>query len=120
MENTKHSTHEIIVEEKDMKEQIQESIQEYNQIFKKNKEWVEKSLLEDPNFFERKAQEQTPNFLFIGCSDSRVPAEQITGLSLGELFVHRNIANLVKFQQIKPSLGCKHRYKLFVCHSICS
>jgi carbonic anhydrase len=98
MENTKQDTNETIVDEKDIQEQIKESIQEYNQIFKKNKEWVEKSLNEDPKFFERKAQEQTPNFLFIGCSDSRVPAEQITGLSLGELFVHRNIANLVNLK----------------------
>jgi carbonic anhydrase len=75
--------------------EMSQSIEEYNQIFKNNKEWVRESLETDPKFFEKRATEQTPNYLFIGCSDSRVPAEQITGLKPGELFVHRNIANLV-------------------------
>lgn len=58
------------------------AIQEYEEIFIKNREWVKKSLEQDPKFFENRAMTQTPNYLFIGCSDSRVPAEQITGLNV--------------------------------------
>jgi carbonic anhydrase len=60
-----------------------------------NKAWVEEKLKIRPDFFERQAESQTPEFLWIGCSDSRVPAEDITGAEPGELFVHRNIANMV-------------------------
>ncbi len=67
----------------------------YKEIFAANKKWVEKKNAEDSNFFEHLAQEQTPDFLFIGCSDSRVHANEIMGLQPGEVFVHRNIANLV-------------------------
>lgn len=79
----------------DLEEQRLAAIEEYKQIFVKNKEWVSKSLETDPQFFEKRVAAQSPNYLFIGCSDSRVPAEQITGLKPGEIFVHRNIANLV-------------------------
>ena len=58
-----------------------------------NKTWAAKVLDKDPDFFNRLSVEQTPKFLWIGCCDSRVPAEQITGLMPGDLFVHRNIAN---------------------------
>ena len=60
-----------------------------------NKAWAAEQLIEDPHYFERLAHVQTPEFLWIGCSDSRVPANQITGTLPGEVFVHRNIANLV-------------------------
>ncbi len=60
-----------------------------------NKAWVEEKLKVRSDFFKTQAQEQTPEFLWIGCSDSRVPAEEITGAGPGELFVHRNIANMV-------------------------
>jgi carbonic anhydrase len=60
-----------------------------------NKAWVEERLRIRPDFFARQADSQQPEFLWIGCSDSRVPAEEITGAEPGELFVHRNIANLV-------------------------
>lgn len=60
-----------------------------------NREWVGKRLREDPGYFERLAVQQSPEFLWIGCSDSRVPANEITGLEPGEVFVHRNIANVV-------------------------
>lgn len=60
-----------------------------------NKAWVQEKLNVDPRFFERQAAQQRPEFMWIGCSDSRVPAEDITGAEPGELFVHRNIANLV-------------------------
>lgn len=67
----------------------------YEQIFENNKEWVEKMKGADPDFFEKLAADQQPDYLYIGCSDSRVPANEIMGLEPGELFVHRNIANLV-------------------------
>ena len=60
-----------------------------------NKAWAAGKLAADPQYFERLAQLQTPEFLWIGCSDSRVPANEITGTQPGEIFVHRNIANLV-------------------------
>jgi len=60
-----------------------------------NKAWVQEKLNVDPRFFERQAAQQRPEFMWIGCSDSRVPAEDITGVQPGELFVHRNVANLV-------------------------
>lgn len=68
---------------------------DYNDIFVRNREWVEKTLSEDPDFFKRLEAGQTPPILWIGCSDSRVPANQITGTQPGEIFVHRNIANMV-------------------------
>lgn len=67
----------------------------YKKILDNNKEWVEKSLSQDPNYFEHLAKGQTPPLLWIGCSDSRVPANEIIGAKPGEVFVHRNIANMV-------------------------
>jgi carbonic anhydrase len=67
----------------------------YKQILENNKAWVEKSLKLDPNFFADLAKGQTPPLLWIGCSDSRVPANEIIGAKPGEVFVHRNIANMV-------------------------
>lgn len=67
----------------------------YNDIFEANKRWVENKLKEDPEFFHQLANEQHPDFLYIGCSDSRVHANEIMGLSPGQVFVHRNIANMV-------------------------
>lgn len=60
-----------------------------------NRRWAEKRRAEDPRYFDRLALQQKPEYLWIGCSDSRVPANVITGLEPGEVFVHRNIANLV-------------------------
>lgn len=60
-----------------------------------NKKWVAEQLESDPNFFSDLAKGQSPEYLWIGCSDSRVPANEITGTKPGEMFVHRNIANLV-------------------------
>jgi carbonic anhydrase len=60
-----------------------------------NKAWAAEVTSEDPEYFQRLAKLQTPHFLWIGCSDSRVPADKITGTQPGEIFVHRNIANLV-------------------------
>ncbi|MEO6316090.1 MAG: carbonic anhydrase [Chitinophagaceae bacterium] len=70
-------------------------MQSFEKLLLENKAWAQEELLEDPEFFNRLAKTQTPEFLWIGCSDSRVPANQITGTNPGELFVHRNIANLV-------------------------
>ncbi|OAZ04169.1 carbonate dehydratase [Flavobacterium succinicans] len=67
----------------------------YKKILDNNKEWVEQSLAKDPNFFQDLAKGQTPPLLWIGCSDSRVPANEIIGAKPGEVFVHRNIANMV-------------------------
>jgi carbonic anhydrase len=67
----------------------------YKKILENNKEWVESTLEKDPNYFQDLAKGQTPPLLWIGCSDSRVPANEIIGAKPGEVFVHRNIANMV-------------------------
>lgn len=67
----------------------------YEQLLLQNKAWVTQKNMEDPEFFNRLSGTQTPKFLWIGCSDSRVPANEITGTQPGEVFVHRNIANMV-------------------------
>lgn len=64
-------------------------------LFANNKAWSERMHAEDPEFFARLVNQQSPEYLWIGCSDSRVPANQIVGLAPGEIFVHRNIANVV-------------------------
>jgi carbonic anhydrase len=67
----------------------------YKQLFENNKKWVASKLASDSDFFEKISREQHPDFLYIGCSDSRVTAEEMMGVQPGEVFVHRNIANLV-------------------------
>lgn len=67
----------------------------YERLLLENKAWAAEMVADDPGYFERLSQLQTPEFLWIGCSDSRVPANQITGTTPGEIFVHRNVANLV-------------------------
>jgi carbonic anhydrase len=67
----------------------------YLRLLENNKNWVREQLELDPDFFERLSRGQSPDYLWIGCSDSRVPANQITGTDPGEVFVHRNIANMV-------------------------
>lgn len=67
----------------------------YQEIFVANKKWVQKKNEENPDFFAHLAKEQNPDYLYIGCSDSRVHANEIMGLEPGEVFVHRNIANMV-------------------------
>lgn len=64
-------------------------------LFDNNNAWSKRRLQEDPDFFSRLLKQQAPHYLWIGCSDSRVPANQIIGLDPGEVFVHRNVANLV-------------------------
>jgi len=67
----------------------------YQKLLLDNKAWAGEKVQDDPNFFNRLAQIQTPDFLWIGCSDSRVSASGVTGTQPGEIFVHRNIANMV-------------------------
>lgn len=69
-------------------------MRELKTLFSKNAEWIEKKTGENPDYFKNLAKDQVPLYLWIGCSDSRVPANEIVGLDAGELFVQRNIANV--------------------------
>ena len=95
----------------------------YDKLIENNKEWAASVVKEDPEFFSRLSNVQKPEFLWIGCSDSRVPANEITGTAPGEIFVHRNIANMVvhtdvnllsvleyavKFLEVKHVIVCGH------------
>ena len=71
-------------------------------LFEKNRNWATSVKTSDPQFFEKLAAQQSPEYLWIGCSDSRVPANQIVGLMPGEIFVHRNVANMV----VHTDLNC--------------
>ncbi len=75
---------------------------ELSQLFANNAAWAQSVREQDPEFFQRLSQQQSPQYLWIGCSDSRVPSNQIVGLLPGEVFVHRNIANLV----VHTDLNC--------------
>ena len=72
------------------------------QLFENNRNWATRIVEEEPGFFDRLSAQQSPEFLWIGCADSRVPANEIVGLLPGELFVHRNVANLV----VHTDLNC--------------
>ncbi|GAB5098372.1 carbonate dehydratase [Caballeronia sp. LP006] len=78
-----------------MTEQNDQAFHPLAHLFDNNQAWVERKLSDDAEFFTRLAHQQAPEYLWIGCSDSRVPANQIIGLPPGEVFVHRNIANVV-------------------------
>src|SRR6187455_1427685 len=71
-------------------------------LFANNREWAAEMTRQEPDFFTRLAGQQAPRYLWIGCSDSRVPANQIVGLLPGEMFVHRNVANVV----VHTDLNC--------------
>ena len=73
-----------------------------DQLFSNNREWAEAMVAKDSNFFKRLVSQQAPEYLWIGCSDSRVPANEIVNLLPGELFVHRNVANVV----VHTDLNC--------------
>ena len=73
-----------------------------SQLFANNRAWAEEIARREPDFFARLARQQAPHYLWIGCSDSRVPANQIVGLLPGEMFVHRNVANVV----VHSDLNC--------------
>lgn len=70
-------------------------MQPFEQLLKNNKDWAAKMVEQDKDFFKRLQDQQAPKFLWIGCSDSRVPADRITNTEPGEIFVHRNVANMV-------------------------
>lgn len=98
-----------------------------DQLFRNNREWAEQTAKEDPLYFKRLSEQLSPEYLWIGCSDSRVPANQIIGLPPGRVFVHRNIANLVNhtdsnalsvIQFAVDKLGVKHI--MIVGHYGCS
>ena len=95
----------------------------YKQIFENNKKWVEEMNASDNDFFKKLNEGQDPDYLYIGCSDSRVSTEQLMGVKPGEVFVHRNIANVVsnidlntmsvinysvKFLKVKHVIVCGH------------
>lgn len=86
----------------------------YREIFEHNRRWIAARREQDPNFFTRLAREQHPEFLFIGCSDSRVPETEIMGLEPGDIFVQRNIANLV----VNTDINCQSvlHYAVEVLH----
>jgi carbonic anhydrase len=109
-------------------------VAELARIFESNRAWASAQRAAHPQFFEQLASQQTPKFLWIGCSDSRVPANQITGLKPGEIFVHRNVANLVvhtdiscltvlqfavEVLQIENIIVCGH-YNCGGVHAACS
>lgn len=73
-----------------------------SQLFENNRRWAARMLADDPQFFGKLSRQQEPDFLWIGCSDSRVPANEIIGLMPGEVFVHRNVANVV----VHTDLNC--------------
>lgn len=77
-------------------------MEQLNHLFENNRAWAAQMVAHDPAFFDRLAHQQAPRYLWIGCADSRVPATQITGLAPGEIFVHRNVANVV----VHTDLNC--------------
>jgi carbonic anhydrase len=77
-------------------------VSELNRLLSNNREWASERLRQDPRFFQRLVEQQSPRYLWIGCSDSRVPANEIVGLAPGEMFVHRNVANVV----VHADLNC--------------
>jgi len=98
-------------------------IKSYNKLLEGNKKWASEQLEKDADYFEKLSEVQKPEYLWIGCSDSRVPCEVITGATPGEIFVHRNIANMVihtdlnllsvleyavKFLKVKHIILCGH------------
>ncbi|MBV8464390.1 MAG: carbonate dehydratase [Burkholderiales bacterium] len=75
---------------------------ELSNLFEKNRQWAEGIRQREPDFFEQLAHQQTPEYMWIGCADSRVPANELIGLPPGEVFVHRNVANLI----VHSDLNC--------------
>jgi carbonic anhydrase len=90
-------------------------------LFANNRVWAADMVRQDPNFFQRLSRQQAPEYLWIGCSDSRVPANQIVGLLPGEMFVHRNVANMVVhtdlncLSTIQFALDALHVKHIIVC-----
>ncbi|MDP2137377.1 MAG: carbonic anhydrase, partial [Candidatus Didemnitutus sp.] len=78
------------------------NMQRLGHLFEQNRAWADQIKARDPEFFQKLSRQQRPEYLWIGCSDSRVPANEIIGLMPGEVFVHRNIANVV----VHADLNC--------------
>src|SRR5205814_4799902 len=74
---------------------VKPNVRELDHLFENNRQWSASKVRQDPDFFKRLSAQQSPSYLWIGCSDSRIPANQVIGLEPGEVFVHRNVANLV-------------------------
>lgn len=98
----------------------------YDQIFENNRKWLEEKKRTDAEFFDKLAHGQSPNYLFIGCSDSRVTAEELMGAEPGDVFVHRNVANLVPNNDsnsasvIEYAVNYLHVENIVVCgHYLC-
>jgi carbonic anhydrase len=98
----------------------------YEQIFENNKKWVAEKKTTDRDFFKRLAEGQDPDFLYIGCSDSRVTAEEMMGVQPGEVFVHRNIANIISNTDLNAmgvinfAVAHLHVKHIVVCgHTLC-
>ncbi|MCB9640833.1 MAG: carbonic anhydrase [Myxococcales bacterium] len=85
-------------------------MERYQQVFENNRRWAREKVEQNRNFFRILAKEQTPDFLYIGCADSRVPASEIMGLEPGDVFVHRNIANI--FDNIDPNANGVLQYAI--------
>ncbi len=83
-------------------ERLQWVVHPLQHLLQNNRDWADRIQRQDPHFFTRLARQQSPKYLWIGCSDSRVPANEIVGLPPGELFVHRNVANIV----VHTDLNC--------------
>ena len=91
----------------------------YDEIFENNRKWAEQKLRAEPDFFDKLSLDQTPEYLYIGCSDSRVSAEEMMGMAPGQVFVHRNIANLVNTVDLNASSVVKYAVEqLHVKHII--
>ena len=90
----------------------------YDKIFEANNEWIERNKMDNPGLFKLLAEEQHPDFLYIGCSDSRVHPNQIMGLKPGEVFIHRNIANMVNVTDLNTlsvvNYGVEHLKVKFI------
>ncbi|KAI1362049.1 carbonic anhydrase [Xylaria arbuscula] len=86
--------------------------QTHDRVFESNRAWADEQKKKDPEFFTKLSAGQSPEYLWIGCSDSRIPAEQISGLGAGEVFIHRNIANLV----VNTDLNVMSVIEYAVCH----
>ena len=89
-------------------------MQELGHLFENNRRWVSEMNARHPGFFEKLSQQQTPQYLWIGCADSRVPANEIVGLLPGELFVHRNVSNVVALDD--PNCLSVIQYAVDVLH----
>ena len=90
-------------------------MRELKELFENNRRWAAEREAQSPGFFRRLAAQQSPELLWIGCADSRVPANEIVGLLPGELFVHRNVSNIVVHTDRTASPFCSTPSKYCAC-----